>query len=71
MSGLSGLVIGYYLGRIPREAHTARAQDQLHQMVGHMGRATTVLEGLEEKVASGGRLEVDDVRRVRRTMSPR
>ena len=78
MSGLSGVVIGYFFGRVPAEANASRAQDQMHaaviemqRMKGHMGTAAETVEGLNDKMASGKPVEVADIRRLREMVKVR
>jgi hypothetical protein len=79
LSGFAGVVVGYYFGRVPADARTAQAQQQIGQAVsekdqamgekdqamGKMDDMKKELAGLEVKAASGEQLVPDDVRRVR------
>jgi hypothetical protein len=65
-------VVGYYFGRVPADARTSQAQQQIGQAVsekeqamGKMGDMKKELAGLEDKVRSGEQLVPDDVRKVR------
>jgi hypothetical protein len=69
MSGLAGVVVGYYFGRVPADAHASRAQDQMQHMDRHMGRVDRQLEHLEEKAQSGTPVDMDDLRRTRQMIN--
>jgi len=69
MSGLSGVVVGYYFGRVPGEAHASRAQDQMQKMQGKVGGATAKLVDLEDSISSGKPVNAGDIRHVRRMIS--
>ena len=69
MSGLSGVVIGYYFGRVPAEANAFRAQDQMQQMTRSLSRATTMIEDLEDRITSGQPVYTGHLRSVRRLIS--
>jgi hypothetical protein len=79
LSGFAGVVVGYYFGRVPADARTVQAQQQMAQAQQQMGQAVSEkdqamgtmgdmkdkLAGLEDKVRSGEQLVPDDVRKVR------
>jgi hypothetical protein len=75
MSGLSGVVLGYYFGRVPSEAHAERAQDQMtaamtemQRLHGQMAAAASKLDELQVDRASGKTVEVGDLVQARRTL---
>jgi hypothetical protein len=68
MSGLAGVVIGYYFGRGPGEARASQANDQIEQMRGGMREAGGKVEQLAYRAASGERITHQDLQDVRRTM---
>jgi hypothetical protein len=74
MSGLSGVVIGYYFGRVPSEARASQAQRQVvaaAEETGRMKTSMTLLEGeVEKKVRSGEAVTKDDMDRIRGLMPP-
>ena len=72
LSGFAGLVVGYYFGRVPADARTAQAQQQIGQAVsekeqamGKMDDMKKELSGLEDKMTNGEQVAPADVRRVR------
>jgi len=74
LSGFAGVVVGYYFGRVPADARTAQAQQQIGQAVsekeqamGTMGNMKEKLTGLEDKISSGQPLVPADIREVRDT----
>jgi hypothetical protein len=79
LSGFAGVVVGYYFGRVPADARTAQAQQQMAQAQQQMGQAVSEkdqamgtmdgmkkeLADLEVKAARGEQLRPEDVRQVR------
>jgi hypothetical protein len=72
LSGFAGVVVGYYFGRVPADARTSQAQQQIGQAVsekeqamGKIGNMKNELAGLEDKMRSGDQVVPDDVRKVR------
>jgi phytoene/squalene synthetase len=79
LSGFAGLVVGYYFGRVPADARTTQAQQQMAQAQQQMGQAMSekeqamgtmndmknALVGLEEKAKGGEQLQPEDVQHVR------
>ena len=72
LSGFAGVVVGYYFGRVPADARTAQAQQQIGQAVsdkeqamGTMDAMKEKLTDLEDKMDSGQQLTAADIRRVR------
>jgi hypothetical protein len=72
LSSFAGLVVGYYFGRVPADARTVQAQQQIGQAVsemeqtkGTMGDMKEKLAGLEDKMESGEQLRAADIRQVR------
>ena len=79
LSGFAGVVVGYYFGRVPADARTAQAQQQMaqaqqqmgqamsekDQAMGTMGNMKDKLAILEDKVRSGEQLVPDDFRKIR------
>lgn len=72
LSSFAGVVVGYYFGRVPADARTAQAQQQIGQAVSEkeqtmstMGDMKEKLTDLEDKMESGEQLMPADIRRVR------
>ena len=72
LSGFTGLVLGYYFGRVPADARTAQAQQQMGQAMsdkaqtmGTMGQMKKELTGLGDKMERGEPMTAADIRRVR------
>jgi hypothetical protein len=72
LTGFTGLVLGYYFGRVPADARATQAQQQIGQAVSEKEQAMSQMDdmkdelaGLEDKVRSGEQLVPDDVRKVR------
>ena len=72
LSGFAGVVVGYYFGRVPADARTAQAQQQIGQAVSEKDQAMSKMDdmkkelaGLEDKMESGEDLRPADVRHVR------
>ena len=72
LSGFAGVVVGYYFGRVPADARTAQAQQQIGQAVsdkeqtmGTMNDMKKELADLEDKMEGGDQLTAADIRHVR------
>jgi ribosomal protein L29 len=79
LSGFAGVVVGYYFGRVPADARTAQAQEQIGQAVSEMDamkverdQAMSTMDDmkkeladLEDKASRRQRLKPDDIRHVR------
>jgi cytochrome c-type biogenesis protein CcmH/NrfG len=72
LSGFAGVVVGYYFGRVPADARTAQAQQQIGQAVSDkeqtmstMGDMKEKLTDLEDKMDGGQHVTAADIRRVR------
>jgi hypothetical protein len=72
LSGFAGVVVGYYFGRVPADARTAQAQQQIGQAVsdkeqtmGTMNDMKKELTDLEDKMEGGDQLTAADIRHVR------
>jgi hypothetical protein len=72
LSGFAGVVVGYYFGRVPADARTAQAQQQIgravsdkEQTMSTMGDMKEKLTDLEDKMDGGQQLTAADIRRVR------
>jgi hypothetical protein len=76
MSGLSGVVIGYYFGRVPAESHASQMNEQMRAAVEESERARSgmrnmvrMIDQLEDTAVSEGQVEAEELRKVRRDMS--
>jgi hypothetical protein len=72
LSGFAGVVVGYYFGRVPADARTAQAQQQIGQAVSEKEQTMSKMDDmkkeladLEDKMESGEDLRPADVRHVR------
>jgi cytochrome c-type biogenesis protein CcmH/NrfG len=72
LSGFAGVVVGYYFGRVPADARTAQAQQQIVQAVSDkeqtmstMGDMKEKLTDLADKMDGGQHVTAADIRRVR------
>jgi hypothetical protein len=72
LTGFTGLVLGYYFGRVPADARAAQAQQQIGQAVSDkqqtmdtMDKMKKELTGLEDRASSRQRVKPDDIRKVR------
>jgi hypothetical protein len=72
LSGFAGVVVGYYFGRVPADARTVQAQQQIgqamsdkEQTMSTMGEMKKDLAGLEDKMERGEPFTAADIRRVR------
>jgi hypothetical protein len=72
MSGLSGVVLGYYFGRVPSDARASQAQQQTGAAVEEMGRMkahmVTIVDEVERMRRSGDPVTADDVDRIKGLM---
>ena len=78
LSGFAGVVVGYYFGRVPADARTAQAQQQMaqaqqqigqamsdkEQTMGTMGDMKEKLMELADKMDGGQHVTAADIRRV-------
>ena len=71
LSGFAGVVVGYYFGRVPADARTAQAQQQIgqamsdkEQTMGTMGDMKEKLMELADKMDGGQHVTAADIRRV-------
>jgi hypothetical protein len=83
MSSLSGVVLGYYFGRVPAEARAAQAQEAMNnamadrgvmradmqRMKAQMDRAGTMAADIGDRAAAGHAVETHELRLLRRTLS--
>jgi hypothetical protein len=75
MSGLSGVVVGYYFGRVPSEARASQAQRQVAAASEETGRiksdmATVKGEMDKVRVRPGDSVTMEDFDRIRGMMPP-
>jgi hypothetical protein len=75
MSGLSGVVIGYYFGRVPAEGHASQMHEQMRAAMAEsehakssMRNMTRMLDNLEDRAASEGQVGAEELRKARREM---
>lgn len=71
LSGFAGVVVGYYFGRVPADARTAQAQQQIgqamsgkEQTMNKMDDMKRELAHLEDKMDSGEHVTAADIRHV-------
>jgi hypothetical protein len=71
LSGFAGVVVGYYFGRVPADARTAQAQQQIgqamsdkEQTMNKMDDMKKELAQLEDKMDSGEDVTAADIRHV-------
>ncbi len=75
MSGLSGVVVGYYFGRVPSEARASQAQRQVaaaSEETGSMKSSVATVKGEMDKVRvrPGDSVTMEDFDRIRGMMPP-
>jgi hypothetical protein len=71
MSGLSGVVVGYYFGRVPSDARASQAQQQTVDAVQETGRMKArmvTMVGEVDKMERSGSITRDDADRIKGLM---
>jgi cytochrome c-type biogenesis protein CcmH/NrfG len=51
LSGFAGVVVGYYFGRVPADARTAQAQQQMGQAMSDKGQTMNKMDDMKKEMA--------------------
>lgn len=77
MSGLAGVVLGYYFGHVPAQSHVMQAQEQMNTAVEEKGKMQSRVDALDrelrtlqDRTVAGTALTKDDLAQLRNALNP-